>query len=163
MSKSIGNLQGVNIEVAVTVMGLEIVYFTAKAAIDADGSGPRTPGDTYEPDTTLHGPDGKALNAWVTPFVVVPPLVCQKTKGVVLGSECLVTNVLTRQSCLAVVGDIGPHLKIGEISPACAKQIGVNPSPVTGGEDRHIIDYEIRVGKPATINGITYKLKPYRT
>jgi hypothetical protein len=156
-------VQGVAIELITTASGSEIVHFVADADIDADGSGGNPDHDPYfQPDTTLHGPDGRALNANQVPFAVVPPQVIQKTQGIVLGSECLVTNTITKRQVLCVVGDVGPTSKVGEISVAAARAIGVPPNPVHGGESRKVIDYEVRVGKPATINGVRYKLQPYR-
>src|SRR5262249_28835711 len=133
----------------------------ADGADDAEVSGATPDVDAcFERGTSLHGLDGRALSAYQVPFAVVPPLVCQKTRGMVLGSECLITNTVTRQQVLCVVGDLGPRSKVGEISVAAARAIGVPWNPVRGGESRKIIDYEIRVGKPAVINGIRYTLKP---
>jgi len=160
---TIGIIQGAPIELVEDIYGKETVFFVADADIDNDGSGGNPDNDPYhQDDTTLHGPDGVALNAYSVPYVVVPPLICQKTRGKVLGSECLLTHLGNNKQVLCVVGDIGPRAKIGEISPAAAKAIGVNANARTGGESRHIIDYEIRVGKPALINGVQYELKPYR-
>lgn len=157
----LGIVQGVAIEARITANGNETVHFVADADIDADGSGGNPDRDPYfQADTSLHGPDGRALNAYQVPFVVVPPLVCQKTRGMVLGSECLVTHTMTKRQVLCVVGDLGPQSKVGELSVAAARAIGVPWNPVRGGESRKIIDYEIRVGKPAVINGVRYALKP---
>ena len=159
----LGIVQGVAIEAKISASGNETVHFVADADIDADGSGGNPEHDPYfQSDTSLHGPDGRALNAYQVPFVVVPPLVCQKTRGMVLGSECLVTHTLNRRQVRCVVGDLGPKSKVGELSVAAARAIGVPSNPVTGGESRKIIDYEISVGKPAVINGVRYTLKPCR-
>jgi hypothetical protein len=156
-------IQGVTIEAVYDIHGRETVYFRADADIDCDGSGGNPDGDPcFQPNTTLHGPDGRALNAYKVPFAVVPPQVLHKTQDIVLGSECLVTNTITKQQVLCVVGDVGPTFKVGELSVAAARAIGVPSHPVHGGESRRIIDYEVRVGKPATINGVTYKLQPYK-
>ena len=159
---TIGVIQGVRIEYTRDIYGREFAYFVADADIDCDGSGGNPDNDPwFQPDTTLHDPFGRPLNAYRVPFVVVPPIICRRTRGMVLGSECLLTHTLTKRQVLCVVGDIGPTRKIGEISPAAARAIGVNPNARFGGESRHIIDYEIRVGKPAVINGVAYRLKPY--
>lgn len=171
VSQLIGIIQGCVIERATDIFGKETVYFIADADIDRDGSQvthPNTPGTEwydpfFEPDTTLHGPNGTALDPFRVPFVVVPPLICENTKGVVLGSECLLTNTLNGRQVLCVVGDIGPHRKIGEISPDAAVAIGVNPNPRHGGESRHVIDYEIHVGKAALIDGVQYQLKHWKS
>lgn len=152
-------IQQVPITLITSKAGDEIVRLLGDADIDNDGSGGNPDGDKYhQDDTTLHR-DGKALNAYEESFVVVPPVVIQKTKGIVLGSLCLVENTFSQDACMAVVADLGPMFKVGELSPACARQIGVNPNPVTGGESRKIIRYTIFVGVPARINGVQYVLQ----
>jgi hypothetical protein len=139
----------------------ELVKFVAKAAIDSDGSGTNPDNDPdYQNDTTLHN-NGRALNADTEPFIVVPPIVCRKTANIVLGSVAYVQNSETFDWCLAVVGDIGPALKIGEISPACARLVGLDPNAKHGGTDKKIITYIIYVGVPARIAGIQYTLQKY--
>lgn len=163
MSTTLQVIQGCRIEYARDIFGHEFVYFTADADIDCDGSGGNPDHDPYfQPDTSLHGPDGHALNAYHVPFVVVPPVVCTRTQGKVLGAECLLTNTVNGRKVLCVVGDIGPTRKIGEISPAAAIAIGLNPNANHGGTSMHVIDYEIRINKPAVINGVAYHLQPYR-
>lgn len=167
MTETIGIIQGCRIQKTVDIYGKEFVFFVADLDIDRDGSEAThwNAGQWYDkwfqPDTTVHSPNGLPLDAYRVPFVVVPPLVCQKTKGIVLGSECLLTNTLNGRSVLCVVGDIGPHFKIGEASPDAAIALGINPDPMRGGESRHVIDYEIRVGKAAFIDGVQYKLKKF--
>lgn len=158
---AIGTIQSVTI--FRTFEGLnEIVEFIADADEDNDGSGGNPEHDPcHQDDTTLHGPDGRPLNAYKVPFIVVPPLICEQTKGVVLGSMAFVRNITTGQTTPAVVGDIGPRHKIGEISPACAKRVGLHITAFSG-EERHIVHYRILVGKPAMVDGVTYSLKPYR-
>lgn len=160
MTESIGIIEGVTITRIVNAFG-EIVHFIADFDSDNDGSGGNPEHDRYhQDDTTLHDPNGKALNAYEVPFVVVPPLICQRTRGIVLGSECLLTNTSNGRRVMCVVGDIGPHHKIGEASPAAAKAVGAHASAYSG-DERHVFDYEIRVGKPAFINGVQYALKPF--
>jgi Fungal chitosanase of glycosyl hydrolase group 75 len=159
---TIAILQSVPINVHRNDLNNELVVFRADADIDCDGSGGNPDDDPYfQPDTTLHR-DGEALNAYEEPFIVVPPVVCRKTTGIVLGSLALVENINTGEICFAVVGDLGPSRKVGELSPACAEQISVDPNPVTGGEQRNIIRYSIFVGVPAVINGLKYVLQRYR-
>lgn len=160
MTQIIGNIGGVVITRVINVFG-EVVHFVSDADQDNDGSGGNPEHDPcHQNDTTLHGPDGRALNAYKVPFVVVPPLVCQKTKGIVLGSECLLTNKSNGKQTLCVVGDIGPRTKTGEMSPEAAKRIGAKITAFNG-DERRIYDYEIRVGKPAVIDGVRYSLRPY--
>ena len=132
------------------------VVFRAKAAIDSDGVGPHH-GDRTAQDETTYKPD---LNADEDRYIVVPPAIRNGVKGVVIGCLANVTNTKNGKHTAAVVGDIGPHKKLGEISCACASAIGLNPSPVSGGVDEHVIDYVIFPGVPAIVNGKQYHLQP---
>ena len=131
------------------------VHFTSKAAIDSDGVGPHH-GDRTAQDETTYKPD---LNADLDRYIVVPPAIRNGVKGIVIGSQAQVTNTKNALQTDAVVGDIGPHHKLGEISCACAKAIGLNPSPVNGGIDAHVIRYVIFPGVAAIVNGKIYKLQ----
>jgi hypothetical protein len=133
--------------------------FHAKAAIDSDGIGLSHGDPDWQGDTALHF-NGRALNADKDRYIVVPPLIIESVNGVVLGCKAVVTNLLTGRSTPAVVGDIGPHSKLGEISIACAASIGVDQSPVVGGEDRPVIFYQLWPGQPAVVFGVEYTLQP---
>jgi hypothetical protein len=142
------------------VDGYEVVQFRAGMAIDADGSGGNLFSDPdFQPDTSLHY-KGEPLNANEVPYVVVPPIIIQRTVGVVLGCICRVTNLNTGVVVTAVVGDVGPRSKIGEGSIQLARLVGIPENPRTGGDSRPIIHYQIWPGMPATVNGITYDLQP---
>jgi hypothetical protein len=160
MTETIGVIEGVEITRIDNVYG-EIVHFVADFDSDNDGSGGNPEHDPcHQNDTTLHAPDGRALNPYEVPFVAIPPLICQRTRGKVLGSECLLTNKSNGKRTLCVVGDISPHHKIGEASPKASKDVGAHATAFSG-DERHVFDYEIRVGKPALINGVQYGLKSY--
>lgn len=164
MSKLLGIFTSEHYRAAVTldeIDGQEEVHFRADMDIDCDGSGGNPHHDPYfQPDTTLHH-DGKALNAETVPFIVVPPIVCQQTRGKVLGCRAKVRNLRTGITAEAVVGDIGPRSKVGEGSPALATMLGINPNPNTGGEDDPVIDYWIYPGVPAVVAGVTYNPQSY--
>lgn len=133
--------------------------FIADADIDCDGSGGNPDNDRYfQPETTLKY-KGKSLNAYEVPFVVVPPIVVKSTVGIVMGCQAYVTNLVNGKTTPAVVGDVGPRAKIGEISCACASAIGIDPNPNTGGEAGFFVGYEILPGVPARVNGVTYDLQ----
>ena len=132
------------------------VRWMAKAAIDSDGVGPHH-GDHTAQDETTYKPD---LNADVDRYIVVPPAIRNGVKGVVMGCLAHVTDTRSGRHTAAVVGDVGPRKKIGEISCACASAIGLNPSPVSGGVDEHVIEYVIFPGVPAVVNGTQYHLQP---
>jgi hypothetical protein len=132
------------------------VRWKAKAAIDSDGVGPHH-GDKTAQNQTSYKPD---LNADVDRYIVVPPAIRMGVKGVVMGCLANVTNTLNGKHTAAVVGDVGPRKKLGEISCASASAIGLNPSPVSGGVDEHVLEYIIWPDIPAIVNGIYYKLQP---
>ena len=80
----------------------------------------------------------------------------------------MVTNTKNTKSVEAVVADGGPSNKLGEISLACAKAIGVpagegSTHPANSGgvdADSHIIHYRLFPGVAAMVNGVTYPLQP---
>jgi hypothetical protein len=135
-----------------------IISFTAKAAIDGDGSGGNSYHDPdFQPDTSLHN-NGLPLNAETEHYIVVPPAIIQSVPSIILGSQAYVTFLGRTQP--AVVGDIGPHDKLGEISIALAQALGIPPSPISGGISSHIVQYSIHPGSPATVNNTSYSLQP---
>lgn len=98
------------------------------------------------------------VDSETVPYVVVSPLIRRSAKGVVLGCKAVITNTVTGQSVEAVVADIGPRQKIGELSIAAAKAVGVDGNPRRGGTEKKIIRYEIFPGTPAVVNGVKYNL-----
>lgn len=136
------------------------VRFVADADIDSDGSGHSHGDPYYQPDTALHR-NGLPLNSEVDRFIVVPPVIPHSVKGIVLGCRALVTNQRNKITVAAVVGDIGPMFKDGEISIALAKALDIDPDPVHGGEDSAVIEYYLSPGIPAVLDGVTYPLQPY--
>ncbi len=142
------------------------------------GSGDLCPG-AFVSATSLHlpGKDGKPLprsspfkyvDSATVPFVVVPPMIIRGVAGVVMGCRAVVTNTKNGKSVEAVVADGGPSNKLGEISLACAKAIGVpagegSTHPANSGgvdADSHIIHYRLFPGVAAMVNGVTYPLQP---
>lgn len=136
------------------------VDWIAKAAIDCDGSDNRHNDPCWQADTSLHH-DGKPIDAEAVPGIVVPPLVIQSVKGIVLGCQAWVRNLRTGQETAAVVFDIGPRRKIGEMSCECARRIGLDGNPNHGGTDERIVEYRIQPGKAAVVDGVTYDLQPF--
>lgn len=98
------------------------------------------------------------VDSETVPYVVVSPLIRSNATGIILGCKAIITNTLTKQSIEAVVADIGPKNKLGEISIAAAKAIGINSNPRTGGQDIKVISYVLYPGIPAVVNGVTYNL-----
>lgn len=134
------------------------VTWRAKAAVDTDGSGPLHGDPDAQSDTSLHL-DGNALNADVDRYIVVPPAIRDGVAGIVLGCQGEVWNKRNGLSTKVVVGDIGPHKKLGEVSVATANALGINASPTVGGEDDHIFEYTIWPGVAAIVEGKQYDLQ----
>jgi hypothetical protein len=92
-------------------------------------------------------------------------MIIEGVEGVVLGCRVVVTNTSNGRSVEAVVADRGPSNKLGEISLACARAIGVpvneaSPHPAnSGGTESHTIRYQLFPGTAATMNGMTYPLQ----
>ena len=135
------------------------ITFKAKAAIDGDGAGASHGDPDFQAQTSLRHKDGSYLNADTERYIALSPDIMKGVAPVVLGSQVHLKNALNDKECDAVVGDIGPHRKLGEISIACAKALGINPSPTRGGEDRHAVLYTIYPGVPAVVDGIEYDLQ----
>jgi hypothetical protein len=130
----------------------------------------------YVSATSLHlpGQDGKPLpdsspfkyvDSATVPFIVVPNVVIEGVQGVVLGCRVVVTNTANGKMVDAVVADLGPSNKLGEISLACARAIGVPVNDASrhpansGGTESHSIHYQLFPGTPATVNGVRYPLQ----
>jgi hypothetical protein len=115
------------------------VYYTAKMAIDCDGkTTPNCPGTgankdcCYQSDTSFHNPQGQPLSAEYDPYVVIPqdfmyPGLDQNSGGNVIAV------IYNNQLEYAVFGDQGPTDLIGEASYRTAANLGINPSPASGG------------------------------
>jgi len=138
-----------------------VITFTACARVDDDGSDNRAGDKYWQPETSLKH-DGKYLDAETVPYVVLPPDIIMAVGPKVLGCRAIVHDPRTGKTIVAVVGDVGPHLihkRLGEISMAACRGLGIPPSPINGGEDDSIIEYTIFPGVPAVVNGITYELQ----
>jgi hypothetical protein len=84
------------------------------------------------------------VDAETVPYIVVPPLIRDRTVGVVRGCKARVTRGDNTVDC--VVADLGPRKKIGELSIAAARALGLNPSPRNGGTDEPELFYELWPG-----------------
>jgi hypothetical protein len=117
--------------------------------------------------TAYRFPDFKAddprayLDSETVSYTVVPGSVIQAgTKGAVMGCLSRVTNLVNGKVSIGVVGDVGPRKKIGEISIQMARELGVNPSPRTGGTNAVILKYELWPGQFGKVAG---KIIPLQT
>lgn len=112
----------------------------------------------YEWKGKNHFTPAAYVDSETVPFIVIEGYIRRRAKGIVLGCRARVTNEQNGMSVEAVVADIGPLEKIGEMSIAAAKAIGLPGSPRTGGTSEHIITYELWPGEAAVIGGKTYDL-----
>jgi hypothetical protein len=87
------------------------------------------------------------VDAETVPYIVVPPLIIQKTSGIVRGCKARVTYAEKSVDC--VVADKGPANKIGELSIAAARALGIPESPRTGGSEKADVFYELWPGTAA--------------
>jgi hypothetical protein len=108
------------------------------------------PGGIVASKTWYHHP-GKAVDdpaayvdAETVPYVVVPPLIVSKTAGVVRGCKAKVSWKGRAVDC--VVADRGPSKKIGELSIAAARALGMPSSPRHGGATTVDVAYELWPG-----------------
>lgn len=132
------------------------VSYTAKAAIDDDGRGPSLGDPDYQNATSLKV-NGVSLDATKEAYIVVPPAILDGVEPIVLGCQAKVSY--RGREVDAVVADIGPHAKLGEISIACAEALGIPSSPTSGGVDSGV-SYVLWPGVPAVANGKAYNLQP---
>jgi hypothetical protein len=121
--------------------------------LDVDNEPKVFPGGVIASKTWYRHP-GKLLSdpaAYVdsetVPYIVVPPLIIQKTVGIVRGCKARVTWRGTSVEC--VVADKGPPRKIGELSIAAARAVGLPSSPRNGGTENQEVLYELWPGVAA--------------
>jgi len=154
----IGTLEGCGI-FALHKFDVLRVEWLAKMAICCDGPGGNPEGDPcYQPETAYWN-NGKFLNPYKVPYIVVPPLIIESGEPVVMGCQGIIINVKNGLCTPAICGEVGPDDKIGEASVEAAKRVGLDASPNSGGTDLHEIAYAIWPGIPAKVDGITYKLQ----
>jgi hypothetical protein len=87
------------------------------------------------------------VDAETVPYIVVPPLIVQKTAGIVRGCKARVG--FNGKSVDCVVADRGPRGKIGELSIAAARALGIPSSPRNGGRSTPDIEYALWPGVAA--------------
>jgi len=94
--------------------------------------------------------NGKAINGDIIPYIVVPPQIIRMTPEILGG--CIGTAEYKDLVIPCVVGDSGPLNKIGELSPAGLRGLGL-PAPHNGngGLDTQEILYRIWPGVAARL------------
>jgi len=121
--------------------------------LDADNEPKVFEGGVIASMTWYHYP-GKRLtdpaayvDAETVPYVVVPAVIVQRTVGVVRGCKARVTYKGKTVEC--VVANKGPAARIGEISIAAARAVGISPSPRNGGTETPEVQYQLWPDVPA--------------
>jgi hypothetical protein len=87
------------------------------------------------------------VDAETVPYVVVPPMIVRGTVGIVRGCRARVSYRGKQVDC--VVADLGPANKIGELSIAAARALGLPSSPRHGGTEEPEVLYELWPGQAA--------------
>lgn len=98
------------------------------------------------------------VDAAHVPYIVVSPMIRQKSKGKILGCSAKVLNKRNGLWVMAGVLDIGPLRKVGEGSCACCEAIGLSGNPRNGGTSEFEIEYEIYPDEPFVFDGRAYDL-----
>jgi hypothetical protein len=135
------------------------VAWIAKMHVCCDGSGGNPYDDPYYQPQTAYYNEGKYLNPYKVPYIVVPPLIVSCVEAVVMGCMGFCCNFETGLTAQAITGDKGPSDEIGEASCAAVERVGLDPNPNHGGTEEKIIFYCIWPGIPAVVDGITYDLQ----
>jgi len=87
---------------------------------------------TNQPQTSFRDAKGQYLSAGLTPYVVIPNDFTYAGLDTNNGGNVLAV-IYNDQLEFAVFGDTGPPTIIGEASFSTANNLGINPSPATGG------------------------------
>lgn len=116
----------------------QIIRYTAGMRIDNDGARDGGEGDRYhQSQTSYKYPNGASLNAYKTPFIVMPIPLVKAVKPACLGSRAVVEY--RGQKIETFVGDLGGRdpktnlPRIGEGSVWLAELLGIPSSPTKGG------------------------------
>lgn len=83
------------------------------------------------------------VDSETVPFIAFPSKLYDRSgsdvtrlaMGVNLGDYVIVYDTKTGNYCGAIFADVGPSYKLGEASIRVAKELGINPSPKSGGVD----------------------------
>jgi hypothetical protein len=133
------------------------VRFISDLDICNDGSGPSHGDPSYVPETAYYN-SGKFLNADIDKYIVIPPQVRKMIPSKVMGCHGQLTNLRTGVAHAAVTGEIGPDDLTGEAAYCLAKIINPAITYNSGDKSANYV-YELWPGKPAVVNGKTYKLE----
>jgi hypothetical protein len=121
--------------------------------LDADREPKVFPGGIIASKTWYRHPGKDAtdpaayVDSETVPYVVVPPVVVKQTAGVVRG--CKARASFRDKTVDCVVADLGPAKRVGELSIAAARALGMPSSPRNGGVEKPEVLYEIFPGVAA--------------
>jgi hypothetical protein len=142
-----------------TIRGGKVVgnssWFRDIVICGADGQPREFPGGVIASKTAYRFPDmavddpAAYVDSETVPYIVVPPIVRQATRGKVMGCRARATNLTNGKQSWGVVADIGPRTKTGEVSIEMARRLGIPHSPRTGGSSVPNVLYELWPGVPA--------------
>lgn len=136
------------------------ICYVARAMIDSDGAPNNPHKDKHWQAETSLTYQGQPINALTVPYIVVPPAIIHAVPGVVLGCEATVSY--KGKSIAAVVADVGPRDKLGELSVRAAELLGIPSNANTGGISTPSVSYTLTPGRAAVVDGVRYTLKPSR-
>jgi len=134
------------------------IRFTSDLDVCNDGSGPDYDDPSYQSQTAYYN-GGQFLNADEDKYIVIPPQVRSGVMPVVMGCQARLTNLRTGVWYAAVTGEIGPDYTTGEAAYCLAKIVCPDITHNSGDDDQVYL-YELWPGKPAVVDGKTYKLEP---
>jgi Fungal chitosanase of glycosyl hydrolase group 75 len=155
----IGTLEGCPIYCVQKYNVLRIEWVAAMK-VCCDGSPTNPDEDKHWQAQTAYCNNGKFLDPYNVPYIVVPPLIIEGVDPVVLGSQGCIVNLKNGLSTVAICGEVGPDDKLGEASCEAAGRLGLSSSPNNGGTDEKIILFAIWPGQAAVVDSIQYKLQP---
>jgi len=163
------NVGGVPVRIFM-LEGRECIQFLSGATIDGDGDPTNLFNDPHWQRTTSLTVRGRPVDSLTVPFIVLPPVVIRAVKGIVLGCFAEVLRLSTYASAryssgepvqprdpdvvsgiYAVVADVGPKNRIGEISVAAAQGLGIPHSALNGGLSQPHLLTTVFPGLPARI------------
>jgi hypothetical protein len=141
------------------INGKPSILFFGDCDEDKDGSPDWHNDPTGAAGTSLHF-EGKPINGNIVPFIVIPPEIANLTDDKFLG--CFGTFEWRGKVTPVVVGDAGPHNKVGEGSSATLAAVGAPTSKNgNGGIDLQECLFRIWPGVPARleIDGKVYQFE----
>ena len=99
------------------------------------------------------------IDAETIAYIAIPPIIIAATKGAVMGCRTRVTNLANGKVSEGIVADVGPRTKVGEVSIQMARELGLDPSPRSGGVSTQTIRYEIWPGVVSPLLTIRVRLR----